>query len=112
MNRMRNLSFLGLAAKAGKVKSGEFSTEKSVKTGQSHLVIVAEDASDNTKKMFRNMCAFYKVPLSIYGTKDELGAAIGKQYRASISIEDAGFADSMSKKLGTMDNGGTRHESI
>ncbi len=112
MNKRNVLSFLGLAAKAGKVKSGEFSTEKSVKTGHSFLVIVAEDASDNTKKMFRNMCTYYKTPLAIYGTKNELGAAIGKQFRASISIEDAGFAGSMSKKLGTMDNGGTRHESI
>lgn len=44
------LSMLGLAAKAGKVASGEFSTEKEVKSGNACLVIVAEDASDNTKK--------------------------------------------------------------
>ena len=51
------LSMLGLAAKAGKVASGEFSTEKEVKSGNACLVIVAEDASDNTKKLFRNkMC--------------------------------------------------------
>lgn len=43
------LSMLGLAAKAGKVASGEFSTEKEVKSGNACLVIVAEDASDNTK---------------------------------------------------------------
>ena len=48
------LSMLGLAAKAGKVASGEFSTEKEVKSGNACLVIVAEDASDNTKKLFRN----------------------------------------------------------
>ena len=40
------LSMLGLAAKAGKVASGEFSTEKEVKSGNACLVIVAEDASD------------------------------------------------------------------
>ena len=38
------LSMLGLAAKAGKVASGEFSTEKEVKSGNACLVIVAEDA--------------------------------------------------------------------
>ena len=27
------------------------------------LVIVAEDASDNTKKKFQNMCDFYEVPI-------------------------------------------------
>ncbi len=99
MNKQPIFSFLGLAAKAGKVKSGEFSTERSVKTGHSDLVIVAEDASDNTKKMFRNMCNYYHVPIVIFGTKDELGHCIGKQFRASLSIEDGGFANGISKKL-------------
>ena len=35
----RLLSLLGLATRARKVVSGEFSTEKSVKSGKSHLVI-------------------------------------------------------------------------
>ena len=34
------------------------------------------------------------------GTKDELGHCIGKQYRASLSIEDRGFAEGIMKKLG------------
>ena len=49
------LAMLGIAAKSGSVLSGEFSTEKAVKEGSAYLVIVAGDASDNTKKMFRNM---------------------------------------------------------
>ena len=42
------LSLISLATKAGKTASGEFATEKEVKTGYAELVIVAEDASDNT----------------------------------------------------------------
>ena len=34
---------LGIAAKAGSVASGEFSTEKAVKEGRAYLVIVAQD---------------------------------------------------------------------
>ena len=49
---------IGLATKAGKVASGEFSVEKMVKSNKAYLVIVADDASDNTKKMFTNMCTF------------------------------------------------------
>ncbi len=64
MKNNRVLSLIGLATKAGKTVSGEFSTEKSVKTGKGLLVIVAEDASENTKKKFRNMCSFYEVPIS------------------------------------------------
>ena len=44
------LSLVGLATKAGRTVSGEFSTEKAVKSGQAGLVIVSEEASDNTKK--------------------------------------------------------------
>ena len=47
----KQLSLLGLAMKAGKVVSGEFAVEKYVKEGKStSLVLVAEDASKNTKK--------------------------------------------------------------
>lgn len=100
MNKKSIYSLLGLAMKAGKIASGEFCVEKSVKSGHSHFVILAEDASDNTKKMFGNMCSYYQVPLHYFGTKDELGCCIGKQFRASLSIEDEGFAKSIIKKLG------------
>ena len=69
----RVLSMLGIAAKAGSVASGEFSTEKAVKEGRAYLVIVAQDASDNTKKMFRNMTDFYQVPMYEYSDKEMLG---------------------------------------
>ena len=54
------LSLVGLAMKAGKVVSGEFSTEKAVKEGKASLVIVAEDASGNTKKLFLDKCDFIR----------------------------------------------------
>lgn len=90
---------LGLAAKAGRVASGEFATEKSVKSGKAWLVIVSGDASDNTKKMFSNMCGFYRVPRYFYGTKEELGHAIGKAMRSSLAITDENFAKSLIKHL-------------
>ena len=55
--------------------------------------------SDNTKKMFRNMCKYYEVPMEIFATKEELGHWIGKAYRASICILDEGFAKSIVKKI-------------
>ena len=56
----RALSMISLATKAGKTKSGEFMTEKEVKEGRAHLVIVADDASDNTKKKFQKCVIFIK----------------------------------------------------
>ena len=42
MKQDKVLSMLGLSAKAGNVASGEFSTEKAVKEGKAHLVILAK----------------------------------------------------------------------
>ena len=98
---MRNRVFqmLGIAAKSGNVVSGEFSTEKAVKTGHAWLVIVSEDASFNTNKMFTNMTDFYEVPMYVFGTKEELGRCIGKEFRASLAITDENLAKAVEAKL-------------
>ncbi len=98
-NRSKIFGLLGLAAKAGKIQSGEFSTEKSVKSGRACLVIVSEEASENTKKMFRNMCTYYKVPYYEFGGKEELGHATGKKMRASLAVQDPGFSEALLKQL-------------
>ncbi|KLU73988.1 MAG: hypothetical protein RHS_0083 [Robinsoniella sp. RHS] len=85
--------------KAGKVVSGEFSTEKAVKTGQACLVIISEEASDNTRKKFQNMCTYYEVPIYFYGTKIDLGIAIGKEFRASLAVTDQGLSTAIEKQL-------------
>lgn len=95
----RALSMLSLAAKAGKVASGEFSVEKAVKSRKAHLVLVADDASENTKKLFRNMCSFYHTPVQVYGSKEALGRAIGKTYRASLAVTDQNFAKAIAEKM-------------
>ena len=101
MKSSKALSLVSLATKAGKTASGEFCTEKEVKTGMAELVIVAEDASANTKKKFKNMCDFYEVPIYFYGDKDTLGHAMGKEFRATLAVTDAGFAKGIKKHLET-----------
>lgn len=91
------LSMIGLACKAGKLVSGEFAVEKSVKCGKASVVVLAGDVSENTKKKFTNMCAYYKVPLYMHGTKESLGRATGREYRASIAIQDEGFKKAIMK---------------
>ena len=99
MQNDRVLNLIGLAQKAGKVVSGEFMTEKAVKTGEAALVILAEDASENTQKKFRNMCEFYQVPLRIHAENVYLGHAMGKELRASLAVVDNGFAQAIMKKM-------------
>ncbi len=101
MGRSKVLSLIGLATKAGKTASGEFCTEREVKSGKAKLVILAEDASGNTKKKFQNMCDFYQVPIRLSYGKEALGHAMGKELRASLAILDEGFAGSILKQLDT-----------
>ncbi|MDD6202561.1 MAG: ribosomal L7Ae/L30e/S12e/Gadd45 family protein [Lachnospiraceae bacterium] len=99
MKQNKIYSLLGLATRSRNVVSGEFMTEKAVKGGSAFLVIVGADASDNTKKQFHNMCEFYHVPIYCFGTKEELGHAMGKEMRASLAVTDAGFSKSLIKLL-------------
>ncbi len=93
------LSLAGLAAKAGKVVSGEFAVEKAVKTGKAFLVVIARDASENTRKKFYDMCSYYQVPIYTIGSKEELGRAIGKEYRASLALTDENFSRAVINKI-------------
>ena len=103
------LNLIGLATKAGKTVSGELSTEKAVKDKKAAIVIVSDEASDNTKKMFSNMCTYYQVPIYILGGKEELGRAMGKEFRASLAVTDTGLAEAIVKQMNF--EGGSKYES-
>ena len=92
-------SLLGIAMRGRNLVSGEFQTLEAVKKGSVMLVIIAEDASDNTRKLFSDKCSFYEVPVIRYGTKEGLGRAIGKDMRSSVGVCDAGLADAVIKQL-------------
>ena len=65
MARDKVLSLISLATKAGRCASGEFLTESETKSGRAGLVVVAEDASENTKKKFRDMCELFSTAIKI-----------------------------------------------
>ncbi|MCI9321334.1 MAG: 50S ribosomal protein L7ae [Lachnospiraceae bacterium] len=92
-------SLLGIAMRGRNLVSGEYQTLEAVKKGSAMLVIVAEDASDNTKKLFSDKCSFYKVPIFRYGTKENLGRAVGKDMRSSVGICNEGLAEAIIKLI-------------
>jgi ribosomal protein L7Ae-like RNA K-turn-binding protein len=98
------LSLISLATKAGKTVSGEFSVESAIKEHKAVLVIVSNDSSDRSKKMYRDMCDYHKVQLVFMGTKEELGHFTGKEFRASVAILDNGFKNAIVKQLAVLDS--------
>ncbi len=99
MTEDRILGLLGMAQRAGRVASGGFAVEKLIQSGRAVLVIVAKDASENTRKMFRNKCEFYEVAYAEISTREKLGRAIGKEERVSIALEDEGFSGAILKLI-------------
>ena len=88
---------LGIAVKAGKLASGNDAVLDLVKKHRVKLIIVAEDASDKTKKEMQFMCNKFNIPLIIFGNIEENSHAIGKKNRAIIAICDSGIANKIRK---------------
>ena len=85
-------------------EQAKFSTEKAVKENKAKLVIVSEDASNNTKKLFSNKCFFYNIPVIMYSDKVSLGHSIGQELRTSVGIIDEDFAKAIISKYEKIDN--------
>lgn len=99
MKTDRILSLLGLCRRAGKLVSGQDSVIAAVQSGKATLALLAEDASERTKKQLRDKCAFRSVPL-ICLTADggTIGKATGKAGTlSSLAVTDAGFASAIRK---------------
>lgn len=85
--------------KSGNLVSGGFATEKAIKDYKANVVIAADDLSENSRKKYDQMCEYYHVPMFYYGTKEELGHAIGKEYRAVLAIVDQGLAKAVIQSI-------------
>lgn len=85
-------SFLGLATKARKLVSGDETCERAIKSGKVTLVIVSEDASQNTKKKFADMCEYRKISIRFFGEKENIGKFAGKDIRSVVAIIDENFS--------------------
>ncbi len=97
MDRILNL--ISIATKAGKVKTGEFLTTKTLQEGYGELVVIATDTSEKSTKRLMGISENYGCRCVIYGTKEELGRFCGKEAKSVICITDKGFKDAVLKKI-------------
>lgn len=89
------LTMLGFAIKSGNIITGDDTCEMYMKKGRVYLLIVAADASDNTKDKFRFLTAKQNVRLFEISTKEELSQAIGKYNRAVFGVTNRKFASAL-----------------
>lgn len=93
-------SFIGLAKKAGGVAAGDYAVEYAIKRGRAACVILAEDASPNTARKFRNYCGVRGIKLISFGAKQRLGQILGKEVYSVIAITDKRFSSRIEEMIG------------
>lgn len=91
---------IGLCVRAGRAAFGSEACEALVRSGRLRLVIVAEDASENTQKRMQDKCTTYGVPRISFGTTLSLAQCTGKGRVSVIGIRDEGFAAAILKIYG------------
>ncbi len=85
---------LGLATRARQVVTGDTAMEN-IRKKKAKLVIIANDASERTKKVVTDKCKFYQVPYMFVEKSLNLSIAIGKPNRMFVAILDEGFKNKL-----------------
>ena len=95
----RIMNLLSMAARARRIVSGAFTAEEMLKKKRGAYLLLAADASEETKEKFTRMAAQQNVPTAELLTMQQLGHCLGKEYRAVAVLIDRGFADRLSAYL-------------
>lgn len=85
--------------KAGKLSFGTDMCIENIKKKKAFLIILAEDASDNTKEKFQKLAELYQIQIVCFGEKDILSKSIGKVDKVVFAILDKGFSDKILQML-------------
>lgn len=97
-NKQRALNLIGLSQRANQLISGESLVLQAIRSNKAKLVIVASNASENTRKQFLNKCEYYNVPVVTAFSREEVSHALGKE-RTVCALLDKGFVHSLQKLL-------------
>ena len=89
-------SAIGFAMKAGRLKSGDFVTEKLLRAKNAKIALIDTTASDNTKEKYRTICANSEIELV---EVEELGRWIGKPGRMVAAVTDTAFTQMIKRAL-------------
>ena len=100
----RILLMLGLAARAGKLAVGADSACSAAAAG-APLLLLSQDASDNTKKRLRDKADFYGCDIrELPFSGGDVGHAVGKKSTAAaLAVNDGNFCRAL---LGLLDGEG------
>ena len=97
MNKI--LSTLGICACARKISYGE-TLLKEIKSKKVYFVVVASDASDNSKKRLIDKCTFYKCEYTVILDKESISKAIGRlDLVSAVGIKDLNLVKKLKENI-------------
>jgi ribosomal protein L7Ae-like RNA K-turn-binding protein len=97
MKEEKVLNLLHMCRKAGKLKFGFDSCERSCYSGYSKLILVASDLAEKQKLKMTELAEAYNVKWAEVGTKEILGEAFKLRNLGVISVDDQNFAKGIKK---------------
>ncbi len=86
-------SMFSLCKRSGNLLSGDVQVTNALSKKLAKLIIIIDDASENTEKTFTNKSAHYQIPCIKYGDRVEINYAIGTENKAVFAIIDENFAN-------------------
>ena len=99
-NRQRALNYLGLARRGSNLAIGEEPVGIACRGNHARLMILAQDAADNTFRRARSFASSGKPPIiRVPYTKAELGDALGVNACAILALTDVQLALAFVKAL-------------
>lgn len=82
----RVLGLLGIAARAGAVVMGTERVRERIRNGDVRLVVVASDASNNSRAKVLPLLQALRLPYMVAFSRAELGAAVGKSSLSVLAV--------------------------
>ena len=103
------LSFLGLARRAGKLAAGEDAVQDALQAGKARLLILAADAGEKTVRWAEHRSQG-RLPIAyLTSSREDLGHALGWGRCAVAAFTDLGMATAYAGKLARAD---ARHAAV
>ena len=99
MKKTKVTNRLSMAARARRIASGAFAVEEAAKKGKAKFLLIAEDCEPASQKKYETLSDTYGIPAGRFLTREELGACLGKEYRAAAVLLDDGFAKKLQALL-------------
>nr|WP_162990611.1 ribosomal L7Ae/L30e/S12e/Gadd45 family protein [Maliibacterium massiliense] len=102
MNEDRLRTAIGLAARAGKLASGDTACQKAMRMHSAKLLLIDATASAGTQRRMIQLCQQYDVPYALVPAACMAAQAAGRDTSKLFAIQEANLAQMASEALSSV----------